>query len=100
MPLLLSILALSIPTKVWVGSRFLVVISLGVELLVGLGGDDTDGIVAVLVVGLGGVDYRVDVQTGGGWLACEGAEALDKLFLKLIVEIILLAKEDNTTLRD
>jgi hypothetical protein len=42
----------------------------------------------------------MNVQLGRGRLARKLAQALCKLFLELVVQVVLLAKEDHSTLRD
>lgn len=46
------------------------------------------------------VGNRVDVQLGSGRFARQLAQALSELLLKIIVEAVLLAEEDNAALRD
>ena len=46
----------------------------------------------------GVVQYGMDMETGGRWLAAQLAEAVDELLLEVIGEVVLGAEEDNAAL--
>lgn len=46
------------------------------------------------------IRHRVDVELRSFGFAGEFAEPLDKLFLEIIIDVVLLAEEDDATLRD
>ena len=70
-----------------------------VDLLGLLGADDTNLVVTATKTTTG-VDHGVYVQLRGLWLPRKLTQALDELLLEIIVNIILLAEEDDSTLRD
>jgi hypothetical protein len=70
-----------------------------VDLLGLLRADDTNLIVTATKATTG-VDHGVDMQFRGFWFARKFTQALDELLLKVIVDVILLAEEDYSTLRD
>lgn len=72
--------------------------SIFIDLLGLLGRNYTD-LVVLASKFTTGVRDRMDVKLRGSWLARQFPEALDKLFLQLICDVILLAKEYNPTSR-
>lgn len=67
--------------------------------LLGLDGRNNADLV-VLVLLAGRVHDWVDVQPGGLRLAGQLAEALDKLLLEVVGDVILLPEEDDAALGD
>lgn len=70
-----------------------------VDLLGLLGADDAYLIVAATETSAG-IDDRMNVQLRRLGLARELAQALHKLLLEIVGDVILLAKEDYTALGD
>lgn len=63
------------------------------------GADDTDLVVASTKTSTS-IDDRMDVQFRSLWFARELAQTLHKLLLEVIGDVVLLAEEDHTALRD
>lgn len=68
-----------------------------VELLGLLGRDGADLVVAAAVLARR-VDDGVDVQLRGRRLARQLAQPLDQLLLQVVVDVVLLAEEDDAPL--
>ena len=69
----------------------------GVECLRFFGGDDTDFVVFAAKP-TSAIHYWMDVQLGSTRLSRELSKTLDKLFLQIIVQVVLLAEEYNSSL--
>lgn len=85
--------------RAFFGICFLVVEHTSVYLLVLVRTEHTDLIVAASKA-TPTVVHRVDMELRRAWLAGQFTKALGKLFLQLVVEVILSAKEDYSSLRD
>lgn len=70
-----------------------------VDLLCLFRADDADLIVTSAETAAS-VNHRVDVQLRSLWLARELTQTLYELLLEIVGDVILLAEEDNTALRD
>ena len=80
-------------------AALLLVEAVAVELLGLLGRDDAD-VVVLAAEAPPAVDDGVDVQLGGAGLAGELAEALGQGLLELVVQVVLLAEEDDAATGD
>lgn len=67
--------------------------------LLGLDGRD-DADLVILVIATAGIADGVDVKLGCSWLSRKLSKSLHEFLLEVVVDLILLAEEDNSTLRD